>query len=266
MIKDEMSERVITNGLKSRLIGRRVIYFPSLASTMGVAKDEAERGATEGTVIISDEQIAGRGRFSREWFSPKGSISLSIILRPAFASLPYIIMLSAVAMSAAIENITGLNTQLKWPNDVLVRGSKVCGLLMESSLKGSHIKYAIIGIGANVNMKMVDYPEIASTATSLSDELGAVVSRLALVRRLLSELDRLYGLLPDGEDIYEEWRQRMVMLGKMVQVISGDNIYNGVAEDVAKDGSLLLRHDDGSSSHILAGDVSTSELGADHIS
>ena len=251
-----LSEKAISGGLKTRTVGRRVLYFLSLPSTMEAARLEAMTGAAEGTIVVASEQTAGRGRFARQWLSPPGSISLSAVLRPEFTSLPFMIMFSAVAVARAIEGITGLKTQLKWPNDVLVGGKKVCGILTESSLRDSQVDYVVTGIGINVNMRMVEFPEVSAIATSLSDELGSEVSILELLRRLLVEMDRLYGLLPDGELIYKEWRQRMAMLGKRVQVISGDDSCEGLAEDVAGDGSLLLHLDDGSMQRVLAGDVS----------
>lgn len=257
----ELSEAAITDGLEIRLIGRRVIYFPRLTSTMEVARDEVKGGAVEGTVVVADEQAAGRGRFKRRWLSPPGSVSLSVILKPDVGSLPYIIMLAAVAVAGAIEAVTGLKTQLKWPNDVLVNGKKVGGILTESGLRGKEVAYTIVGIGINVNLRLADFAEIASLATSLSDELGGDVSRLELVRQLLFELDRLYLTLPEGEAIFKEWRQRLVTMGKNVQVVSGDAVYQGVAESVGRDGSLLLRRPDGSLSRVLAGDVSLCEAG-----
>jgi len=253
---DELSEITIRENLDTRMVGSKVKYFPSLPSTMEVARKEAMSGAAGGTVIVSSEQTTGRGRFSRQWLSPPGSISLSIILRPDFASLPLMIMLSAVAVARTIEEISGLKNQLKWPNDVLINGKKVCGILTESSLKDSRVDYVVIGIGINVNMRMAGYPGIAEIATSLSDELGYEVSILELLQRLLMQMDELYNRLPDGEPIFTEWRQRMTMLGKRVQVISGKDAFKGIAGDVERDGSLLLKLDNGSVQHVLAGDVS----------
>lgn len=264
MAASELSAAAISDGLGTRLIGRKIVYFPSLKSTMAVAREETRRGASDGTVVVADEQTVGRGRLSRGWLSPPGSVSLSVILRPDVSCLPYLIMLAAVAVAGAIEAVTGLKTQLKWPNDVLIGGRKVCGILVESEVSGGVADYAIMGIGINVNIRVADFAEIAPLATSLFDELGAGVSRLRLVRRLLVELDRLYRALPHGEGILKKWRQRLMTLGRRVRVVSGDDVYEGVAESVDDDGSLLLRCDDGSRRRVLAGDVSISELGADN--
>jgi len=222
---------------------------------MEVAKREAQQGAAEGTVVIAGEQTAGRGRKNRAWLSPRGSIALSIILYPSVVYLPYLIMLASLAVVHSIEAVTGLQPQVKWPNDVLVNGKKVCGILIESSLRRNIVDYAIIGIGVNVNLRLSGFPEILPTATSLSDELGRDISQLDLIRRLLVEIERLYLALPAGESIYEEWRHSLVTLGKKVQVRSGKTIYEGIAESVDRDGSLLLRHLDGSLTKIVAGDV-----------
>jgi len=222
---------------------------------MIVARQEARRGALEGTAVVADEQTAGRGRLKRTWLSPKGSLALSVILYPSLANLPSLIMLASLAVVHAIEAVTGLWSQIKWPNDVLVGGRKVCGILIESSVRGKVVDYAVIGIGINVNLRLADFPEIESMATSLSDELGSPVPRLGLVRRLLVEMERLYLALQAGGSVYEEWRDRLVTLGQRVRVKSWASVYEGVAESVGRDGSLHLRHPDGRLSKIVAGDA-----------
>ena len=255
MVENNLSLASITSNLGTHFIGQRVFYYPTLASTMEVAKQEAQLGAVEGAVVIADEQTAGRGRIKRVWLSPKGSIALSIILYPSVVNLPSLIMLASLAVVHSIEAVTGLRPQIKWPNDVLVNDRKVCGILIESSVRGNTVDYAIIGIGVNVNLRLSDFPEIPATATSLSDELGRDVPRLRIIRRLLVEMERLYLALQAGGSIYEEWRDSLVTLGRKVKVKSGKTVYEGVAESVARDGSLLLRHSDGNLSKIVAGDA-----------
>ena len=255
MVEDNLLTASITGDLGTHFIGQRVICYPSLTSTMEVAKQEAQLGAVEGTVVIADEQTAGRGRIKRVWLSPKGSLALSIILYPSVVNLPSLIMLASLAVVHSIEAVTGLRSQIKWPNDVLVNGRKVCGILIESSLRANIVDYAIIGIGVNVNLRLAEFPEIQSSATSLSAELGRDVSRLEVIRRLLVEIERLYLALQAGGSIYEEWRDSLVTLGRRVRVKSGKTVYEGVAESVARDGSLLLRHSNGNLSKIVAGDA-----------
>ena len=255
MVDSNLSSASITNNLDTRFIGQRVIYYPSLTSTMEVAKREAQQGAAEGTIIIADEQTAGKGRLKRLWLSPRGSIALSVILYPDMAYLPSLVMLASLAVVHSIEAVTGLKAQVKWPNDVLINGKKVCGILVEGEVRRNIVDYTILGIGVNVNLRLADFPEILPIATSLSDEWGREVSRLELVRRLLVEIERLYLALPAGGSIYEQWRDRLVTLGKRVSVTWCKTRYEGIAESVARDGSLLLRHSDGSLTKIVAGDV-----------
>ncbi len=259
-MENELSPLAITDGLATRFMGQNVLYYPSLPSTMEVAKKEAQGGAAQGTVVIAGEQTAARGRLGRAWLSPKGGLSISVIIYPEVTYLPYLIMIASLAVVGSIEAVTGLKAQLKWPNDVLIHGGKVSGILIESGMRGYAVDYSIIGIGINVNIRIADFPGISAIATSLSDELGVRVSRRELVRRLLVELEELYLALPEGKAIFKEWRHRLVMLGKKVSVKSGETAYQGLAEDVAGDGSLLLRHQDGRLIRVLAGDVSLRDL------
>jgi BirA family biotin operon repressor/biotin-[acetyl-CoA-carboxylase] ligase len=245
----------ITNNLNTRFIGQKVIYYPRLTSTNDIAKRQAQQGAREGTVIVAEEQTAGRGRIKRAWLSPKGSIALSIILYPRLAYLPSLIMVASLAVVHCIDKVTGLKSQIKWPNDVLVNNKKVCGILIESDVRGNTVDYAIIGIGINVNLRLSDFPEIPPTAASLSHELGRDISWLDMIRCLLAETERLYLALPSGDSVYQEWRDNLATLGKKVQVTSGETIYKGLAESVANDGSLLLRQFNGNLIKIVAGDV-----------
>ena len=250
----------ITENLGTRLIGQKVIYYPSVASTMTLARQEARQGAAEGTVIIAGEQTGGKGRIKRVWLTPRENIAMSLIIYPGVDYLSYLIMLASLAVVHSIEAVTGLKAQIKWPNDILINGKKVCGILTESDVRGNRVAYVIIGIGINVNLRLADFPEIMATATSLSDELKRNVSCVKLIRRLLLEIEKLYLALPAGEEpIYEEWRDRLATLGRRIQVESGKNMLEGIAESVAQDGSLLLRHADDSSTKIVAGDITLRE-------
>lgn len=255
MVEDNLSAASISHDLETRFVGQRVIYYPSLTSTMDVAKREARQGASEGTVVITDNQTRGRGRLKRVWLSPRDNIALSVILRPDLSHLPSLIMLASLAVVGTIKTVTGLKSQIKWPNDVLINDKKVSGILIESDLQGSAVNYSIIGIGLNVNLKPADFPEIQSIATSLAHELGKDVSRLSVIRCLLAEIERLYLTLSSGDSIYREWRDNMVTLNKRVRVTSGDTVYEGIAESVARDGSLRLRSANGRLTRIVAGDV-----------
>ncbi len=254
-MEEKLSPEAITSNLGTEFIGQRVIYYSTLPSTMEAARQEARWGAPAGTVVVAEEQTAARGRLNRSWCSPRGCLSFSVILRPNIAYLLNMIMLASLAVARAIEKVTGLKAEIKWPNDVLIKGKKVCGILIESEIRRTSLVYVIIGIGINVNLHLNDFPDLVPTATSLSDEAGKEVSRLKLLRQLLIEMEQLYQQLPDGDSVYEPWRDNLVTLGKAVRVQSGETVFEGVAESVGKDGSLLVRQQDGSLARVVAGDA-----------
>jgi len=251
----DFSAASVTEGLETSFIGRRAIYYSRLESTMDAARREARQGTPEGTVIIAGEQTRGRGRMKRPWLSPRGNIALSVVLYPDVSSLPYLIMLASLAAARSIEAVTGLKTQIKWPNDIIVNGKKVCGILIESEMKGGRVAHAVIGIGINVELSLSSAPDILACATSLAEEAGHMIPPVELVRRLLVEIERLYLSLPGGESIYKAWRDRLVTLGNTVYVASGDATLEGTAESADRDGALLLRQADGNLTRIVAGDV-----------
>ena len=254
-MESSVSPAAITHNLKTRFVGQRVIYRPRLTSTMETARQEAQRMAAEGTVVVAGEQVAGRGRLNRAWQSPRGSIAMSVILYPGIIHLSSLIMVASLAVVHAIGEVTGLRSLIKWPNDVLINDRKVAGILIENGVRGSNVDYAIIGIGINANLRISDFPELAPSATSLYDELGREVSQVDVIRQLLIEIEKLYLALPSGDSVYREWRASLVTLGKKVRVKSAETILEGIAESVSRDGSLLLRRSDGTAVEIVAGDA-----------
>ena len=244
-------------GLFTSVAGKRLVHFEKLGSTMDEAARQARQGAAEGTVVIAEEQLGGRGRFQRPWVSPPGNLLLSVVLRPSIETLHYVGIIASLAVRSAIQQTTGLAPTLKWPNDVRLRGRKVSGILVESAINETGVQYAILGIGVNVNFAPAAYPELAGAATSLSEETGKTVSRAALLKSLLEHLDRLYVGLRQGARPLKEWKALLDNLGKEVQVRWGDNVETGIAEDVDETGNLILRRGDGSRVTVTAGDVST---------
>lgn len=254
-MKEELSAISISNGLETRFIGQSVLHYPKLSSTMTLAREKALAGVAEGTMVIAEEQTAGRGRMERRWISPAGSIALSIVLYPQPSILPSLIMMASLAVVKAIKSITGLKANIKWPNDILINGRKVCGIIVESGVDGEGKTYAVIGIGINVNVKVESIGDVLMPATSLSDELGGEVSRVEIVRQLLVEAEYLYLSAKRSKDVYKEWRDNLVTLSENVRAVSGKAAYEGVAESVDEDGSLLIRLADGSLKRFAAGDV-----------
>ena len=245
----------ISRELATDFIGQNLLYFASVTSTNDIARQQAMGKSPEGTAVIAERQTSGRGRLKREWVSPEGNIAVTVVLYPDRKNLYFLTMLAALAVQRGIEKTTGVKCQLKWPNDVLVNGKKVCGILLESKASVESVDYALVGIGINVNMKIADHPEIAAIATSLALETGSEVSRTELLRNLFIEMEKLYLRLRAGESILAEWRDQLVTLGKKVFVRSGDEAFEGTAESVADDGSLLLRCADGKLLKFNAGDV-----------
>lgn len=256
---NDLTSESITDGLETGFIGQRVLYYPSLNSTMEAARREAGEGAAEGTIIVADEQTAGKGRLKRVWLTPGGNIAMSVILYPDIKYLSSIIMMASLAVVHSIETVTGLKSKIKWPNDVLINNRKVCGILIENDVRGNKLNYTVIGIGINVNLKLGDFPEISQTATSLVDELGKEVSRLELIRSLLVELEKLYTVLQTGRSVYEEWRDNLITLGRKVRLDTGETVHEGTAESVNRDGSLMLRSLNGNTIRVVAGDVNLKE-------
>jgi BirA family biotin operon repressor/biotin-[acetyl-CoA-carboxylase] ligase len=222
---------------------------------MDTARNAVKEGAAEGTVIIANIQTAGRGRLGRAWLSPEGSLAMSLILKPSLDNLPQLIMIASLAVVKAIKKVAGLETQIKWPNDILIKGKKVCGILIENEVKGGKVDFAIIGIGINVNFNPPAFPEISEIATSLSHELGKEIPKDEFATTLLFELEQLYLQAQAGATLYKEWRDHMETLGRWIQVKTGNTIEQGKAEAVTENGNLLLRHADGSLTEIVAGDV-----------
>jgi len=253
------SSNALRDGLTTRFVGHRLEYRAVLGSTQDLARELAQAGAPEGTVVLAGRQTAGRGRLGRSFISPRGGLYLTVVLRPALEHLRPLPIVAALAVARGLEQVAGLRTALKWPNDVLVGGRKICGILVESDLMGQAVNYVLLGIGVNVNADMSAYPEIAAIATSAAGEAGREVPREALAAAVLNEVEGLYVAVQVGQPVQDEWRARLETLGRQVCVTSGQTVEEGLAEDVDGDGSLILRRPDGSRVSIAAGDVTLRE-------
>jgi len=258
---DALTANELAHGLSTRRIGCRIISLRETESTNLHAFHLADEGAVDGTVVIAETQTGGRGRLGRRWESPPGvNLYCSVIIRPPISPLhaTQLTFLSAVAVSRAIEKTTQLRPAIKWPNDILVNGRKVAGLLNEMNAETDTIHCVVLGIGVNINMEKGQFPEgLRQPATSLSIESGAVVDRREFTIALLSELDMLYdGYLHDGfAGIRDEWLARSMITGKRVRVSFGRGEVVGEVAGIDMDCALLLKVDDGSHERVLAGDV-----------
>lgn len=251
--------------LETAFVGRSLEYWPEIESTNARARRLAEGGAPEGTLVITDYQSAGRGRLGRRWIAPAGSsLLMSLLFRPqvAPAQVQRLTMICGLAAVDAIESETGLRVGLKWPNDILVGGAKVGGILTELGLTGDRVDYAVVGIGLNVNLDPAQLPrELLMESTSLAYVLGESVSRLSLLRALLQAVETRYLDFHAGHSPHGEWAERLVTLGQAVNVQLGDGVLQGVAEGVDADGALLVRSADGHLRTVLAGDVTLRRQG-----
>jgi len=255
MVDNQDIRTCLQSRLTTKFVGRHLYYYHQLPTTMETARELAKKGASEGTAVIAGTQTTGRGRLARTWLSPEGNLAMSVILMPSLNKLPQLVMIASLAVVKAIKQVAGMETHIKWPNDVMLKGKKVCGILIENEVKGGKVNFAVIGIGINVNFRPLDFPEIADIATSLSHEAGQKISNVELTSALLLELERLYLEAQAGAAVYREWQENMETLGKRIKVNTGKSVEQGVAETVTENGNLLLRRDDGSLIEIVAGDV-----------
>jgi len=231
---------------------QRIHYFPEIGSTMDAARELAKKGAKEGTIVVAEAQTRGRGRLSREWLSPEGGIYCTLILRPRISPVyaPRVNLMAAVAVATTIRKLFGLNAELKWPNDVLIAGRKVCGILAEMDAEMDVVNCVNVGIGINANTSI---PQFEKTVTSLRDVLGRVISRKELLTALLVEIERRLPSLMKA-DLLEEWKKLSATLNRDVRISSLGEEVIGQAIDIDATGALILKSKDGSLRTVLVGD------------
>lgn len=231
--------------LQSEVIGRNIIYRKSISSTSDLAKQIA-LSREEGTVIIAEEQTKGRGRMGRCWVSPPGTgIWMSVILKPAIRpdKAYQMTQAAAVAVVKSIREVTGLEAGIKWPNDIIVNGKKVCGILTEMSAEPDRVSYIVLGIGVNVNTDLkVASPSLVDRATSLKEELGKEVSRKQLLIAILKNIEEVYfKFIKQGSgSIVEDCRKYSVLLGREIKLVQMDKVVRGRAIDIRNDGVLVV--------------------------
>ena len=247
--------QMLRSGLYTAVIGRSVRYYQSTGSTMDDAAEWARAGAEEGAVVVAETQTASRGRLGRRWVSDTGNLYFSVLFRPDADALPLLSPLAGVAVARSIRQVAGLHPIIKWPNDIMIDGRKVAGILAESSLSGPQIQQAVVGIGVNVALDVSADPEIAATATSLNHLAESEVDRAEFLRRILQHMDALYLDLRRGRSPIPEWRRWLDTLGQRVTVTHHGSIATGMAEDIDEHGNLLLRTDDGELLTLTAGDI-----------
>jgi BirA family transcriptional regulator, biotin operon repressor / biotin---[acetyl-CoA-carboxylase] ligase len=262
---ERVSADEIRLGLKTKYLGQSIHYEDTVDSTQRVAHRLAYDQSMEGTVVVAEEQTLGRGRMERKWYSPKYTgIWMSIILRPKIPlpKAPQLTLIAAVAVVQAIEELTELTPQIKWPNDILINGKKMTGILTELQAEADQINSVIIGMGINVNQKLEDFPvELREIATSLAIEQGVYFSRSAIIRSVLTHLEKLYfiylekGFFP----IKILWESYAISIGKTIKARTLSNVIEGKALGITDDGVLRIEDHSGEIHHIYSADIELSE-------
>jgi BirA family biotin operon repressor/biotin-[acetyl-CoA-carboxylase] ligase len=224
---------------------------------MDLAMQLGIQAAPHGTVVLAESQTKGRGRLGRSWFSPKyKGIYMSLILRPNISpsASSVLTLLSAVSICEAVKIVTGLDAQIKWPNDVFIANKKLAGILTEMNSEVDKVNFVVIGIGLNVNN---DKKSLIAQATSLKEQAGQPVNRIILLQELLRGIESNYFLLEDkgAREIIDKWRNFSLTLGRRVKIYCQDKHIEGQAVDIDRDGALLVRKDSGLTQKVFSGDV-----------
>lgn len=259
---DVITSEELAATLKTRIMGRPAVHLlKETDSTNLQAKAMAAQGAAEGTLVVADTQTQGRGRRGRTWHSPsKRNIYASLILRPQMSpsQAPQITLMTAVALARTLRISADLDAKIKWPNDVMVGGKKIAGILTEISADMDVVDYVVVGFGINVNTRQNEVPvEIAPIATSIILEKGVQTARSRLLCDLLEHYEAAYDLLNEQGfgPVMQQWRSMTDIIGQRVYVDVMETRHTGVVETVDDDGVLILRKDDGETRRIFSGDV-----------
>ncbi len=252
----------ITDNIETSVFGKKeIFYYDTIDSTNNKAKELAAGGAPEGSIVIAEQQSAGRGRKGRSWLSSTGEgLYISLILRPIIppTEVSKITLMTAVAISEALLNFTNIKVKIKWPNDILVNGKKLAGILTEMSMEVDAIDYVVVGLGLNVNSEKSSFTdEIKEIATSIQIETGIVFSRAMIVKLFLSWFEKLYFEVQEKgfHSIIKRWKELSKIIGKIVSVNEAGQTINGTVKDIAEDGTLILVDENKQIQNIISGDV-----------
>lgn len=258
---DKWQVTELLQGMRTKVLGQKVHIYGEVDSTQTIAHALVASGAPEGTLVLAEAQTAGRGRMGRAWHSPAGKgIWMSLVLTPRVPVyfMPQLTLLSAVALCRSIQKVCRVDIGIKWPNDLLIKGKKVSGILLESSGEDERLKYVIAGIGISVNLKVEDYPEeLRKVATSLAIESGAEIKRETLVQEFLLELEELYALyLEEGfSPIRLLWEALSVTLKRPIRTHTPNGVIEGFADSLDDSGALTVITENGEKIKVYSGDI-----------
>jgi len=258
---NKVSANEIQLGLKTEVLGKNIYYEEEVTSTQKIAHRLAYDGVQEGALVVAELQTAGRGRLDRTWYSPKGTgIWMSLILRPPIPpqKAPQLTLLAAVAIVQAIQEVTGIVPDIKWPNDILINGKKCVGILTELQAEPDQVQSVIMGMGINVNHTKDQFPEeLQSIATSLAIEKGEQINRARLIQEILLKIETLYRqYLKHGfRPIKLLWEGYAVSIGKEITARTLHGSVRGKALGITEEGVLVLETQDGTIHHIHSADI-----------
>lgn len=251
----------ISDFLNTKYIGRNIIHFDSIDSTNTKAKELASSGALDGAIVIGEEQKGGRGRFDRKWCSPKyKGIWMSIILRPNIDPInaSTITLIGAAAVYKALKDFN-IETEIKWPNDIILNNKKLCGILTEMSSELNQINYIVIGIGVNVNITIEEFPkDIQDIATSLKIETGKSISRQRLTAAILNHFEKLYEefiLENNLSTTIDICRKNSYLIGKGIELYNRGQLISAKAVDLSDEGLLVIENENGRVEKVISGEV-----------
>jgi BirA family transcriptional regulator, biotin operon repressor / biotin---[acetyl-CoA-carboxylase] ligase len=258
---EPLNKDVIIKALKGTIFSQNLILYQTIDSTNTVTKNLAMKDAPEGTVIITEEQTAGKGRLDRKWFSQSNkNLLFTILLRPPWGVENAFLLTMTLAISAIdeIKNLAGLDVLIKWPNDLYVGKKKLAGMLTEFSMKDHMVDYIIIGLGINVNWTPGEQDGLLYPATSILAETGRTTPRNELLAGILNRFDANYKKALSGETdfLHQRWNEVSLITGKEVDIISPEETIKGTAISIDKSGALILRNNLGKEVIVLSGDVS----------
>lgn len=264
-VPDVVTKSEIASRLNTRWAARSLYCFEEVDSTNIVAKKKAEEGEAHGTLIVADQQSAGRGRRGRGWESQAGKdIYMTLLLKPEFApeKASMLTLVMALAVVRGVQDVTQIPCSIKWPNDIVANGKKICGILTEMSAELDYIHYVVTGVGINVNLDVL--PEsIKDKATSLLLEGGKRVLRAHIIERVMYHYEQYYETFIQTEDLsgmLEEYNQYLINLGREVCVLDPKGEYNGVAQGITPRGELMVKNEEGAILPVYAGEVSVRGL------
>ena len=262
---DVLSEQELGRLFSTRWLGKNLVVFDEVDSTNNEARRMAEKGALEGTVILAARQTAGKGRRGRNWESPRGTgIWKSFLLRPEFepSHASMLTLTAAMAVAQGIRRTTGLDCQIKWPNDIVINGKKLCGILTEMKIRGEKAEYVSIGVGINMNQR--EFPEeLQDKATSLALELGCEVVREEITAGVVERFEKNYELFLEKQDLQslrEEYERLLLNKDRQVRILEKEKESIGIARGITPAGELLVEDENGAVRQVLSGEVSVRGL------